>query len=92
MMYVMPLFCRMQILMKAGKPLVFTQTLPVLENKWYGTQGGFNVQASEVHVASIHTIETCETIMGCGFEAASPASRAEAETPSLPRHRGIRCH
>ena len=31
--------------MKAGKPLVFTATLPVLENKWYGTQGGFNVQA-----------------------------------------------
>ena len=34
-------------LMKAGKPLVFTAALPILENKWYGTQGGFNVLASE---------------------------------------------
>ena len=61
-----PLFCRMQNLMKAGKPLVLTETLPVLENKWYGTQGGFNVQVVFV-VLDVST----------NFEKALPMSMQE---------------
>lgn len=39
-----PFFCRLQNLKKAGKPAVFTETFPVLENQWYGIEGGYDVE------------------------------------------------
>lgn len=39
-----PFFCRLQTLKRSGKPAVFTETFPVLENQWYGIEGGYDVE------------------------------------------------
>jgi len=38
------LFCKIQTLKKAGKPAVFAETFPVLGNKRYDIEGGFDVK------------------------------------------------
>jgi len=38
----LPFMCRVQTMKKAGKPLVLVETFPVIENKWWGIEGGFD--------------------------------------------------
>merc|ERR1719491_1918336 len=38
-----PFFCKIQTLKKAGKPVVFAETFPVIGNQWYGIESGFDV-------------------------------------------------